>query len=179
MKCSEVHRWIQLYLDGRLDGHRLPSLARHLRTCDACRDDLASYQAIVERVGAIDPLRQPEELTRAVMLRIRQTEARRLVLTTSRSFSLVWADAFLAAALATIVTIVFLFFQPALRASASGAFALTVTSLAHGVSFKASEWSPLVVWLVWAGLGVGLALWFAGREVRAGWRRTLLARLSR
>jgi anti-sigma factor RsiW len=179
MKCSEVHRWIQLYLDGRLDGRSLPSLARHLRTCAACRADLVSYQAIVEGVGAIDPLRQPEELTRAVMLRIRQTEAQRRVLTASRSFTAVWADAVLAAALATIVTIAFLFFEPALRASASGAFALTVTTLAHGVSVKASDWSPLAVWLVWVGLGIGLTLWFAGREVRAGWRRTLLARLAR
>ena len=178
MNCTEVHRWMQLYLDGRLDGRCLPSLARHLRMCDMCRADLVRYQAIVEGVGAIEPLRDPEELTRSVMLRIRQSEAQRRMLAASRSFSLAWADALLAATLATMATVVFLFFQPALRASASGALALSASALAHDISGKASTWSPLAVWLVWVGLGVGLTLWFAGREVRAGWRRTLLARRS-
>jgi anti-sigma factor RsiW len=179
MKCGQVHDSIQLYLDGRLDGQRMPGLAQHLQTCGQCRDELAAYQTIVEGMTTTEPDLHPEALTRSIMLRIRQVDAQLRAPALSRPFSLGWADALLAAALATVMTVVFLFFQPVLRAAISVPLSDTFAALTHTIALHTASWSPLAIWFVWIALGVTLTLWFAGREVRAGWRRTIQERLSR
>ena len=179
MNCAHVHNRMQLYLDGRLDGQRLPEFARHLRQCEACRAELAMYQSIAEGAALVEPLWQPEALTRAIMLRIRQADAQAATAKGSRAFAPGWADAMLAAGMATLVTMLFLVFEPALRSAVSGAILGGVFSLMRNIMLATASWSPLVLWLVWIGLGVTITLWFAGREVRAGWRRNLTARLSR
>lgn len=177
MNCSDARRWIQLYMDGRLEGRDQPNLARHLSTCDACRGELAAFQLLVDGLSCEDPLRSPDLLTRSIMRRIRQADAATMGQSVSHPFALGWADAVLAASLATVVTIIFLWFEPALRAAVSAMAKLALDSVTHGITAATSSWSPVAVWLVWIGAGVALTLWFAGREVRAEWRRTLLTRL--
>lgn len=179
MTCSRVHPWLHLYLDGRLDARRQPALARHLQTCAACRRDLATYQLIAEGAGAPDPVAHPEELTRVIMARIRQADARLRIPALSPAFALGWADALLAAGLATIMTLAFLFFEPTLRFALSGALAFDAATLARDAAARAAAWPTLAVWLVWVGIGIVLTLWFAGREVRATWRRAVVGRLTR
>lgn len=179
MKCEHARAWIQLYLDSRLEAHRQTVLARHLHVCAACRMDLATYQLVTEGMGASIPLRHPEALTRSIMARVRRAEAQSRMPVLRRAVSLGWADALLSAVLATVMTLTFLYFEPALRLAVSSALALSVASLTHDIGHKASSWPSLAIWLVWASLGITLALWFAGGEVRAGWRRAVIARLSR
>jgi anti-sigma factor RsiW len=177
MSCSEVRACIQLYLDGRLETQRVPRLARHLAACGACRDELAAYQMLVEGMTVAVHLQNPDALTASIMRRVRQAEAQLRVPRQRRAFALGWADALIASLLATMMTIIFLVSEPVLRASVSRALSLTYSSLTHGITLATASWSPLLVWLVWIGVGVALTLWFAGREVRDDWRRTVMTRL--
>src|SRR5262249_13661579 len=92
-------------------------------------------------------------------------------------FGLRWSDALRAALLATATTLGFILLSPALRlavgAELSHSFPEAVALLlAPGPG--AIAW---LAWLVWILAGLTLALWFAGAEVRAAWRRSLASHL--
>lgn len=176
MTCERANVWLQLYVDGRLDLHRLVRLEEHLEACQACREDLDVLEAICYGSSALDYARQPMDLTERIMRRVADVESRRLS-PERRSFGLGWADAVLAALLATVMTGLFLGFQPALTHAASTALVHNLTSVDRDIVGIVSTWAAWVAWAVWVGVGLLLAIWFAGREVRNGWRRTLAARL--
>jgi anti-sigma factor RsiW len=175
MTCRRAATWLQLYVDGQLSVRRLARLEEHLEVCAACRNDLTVLEAICQTSAALDYESEPADLTAAIMRRIGELEERRVAARGERAFGPGWADALLAAVLATLATAVFLAFQPGLWRMAS----LALTRMFAGVATDVSAWSPWVAWVVWVGVGLTLAIWFAGGEVRAGWRRTLTARLSR
>jgi predicted anti-sigma-YlaC factor YlaD len=178
MTCKRASAWLQLYVDGRLDMRRLVRLEEHLDACQACREDLDVLEAICHGAATLDTAYEPADLTAHVMRRVADLEARRLA-AGRRGFGLGWADALLAGLLATVMTALFLWFQPALSQEASAAVMRSVLTADRGIAEMLSTWSAWVVWAVWVGAGLALAIWFAGSEVRAGWRRTLAERLPR
>lgn len=178
MTCKRASAWLQLYLDGRLDVRRIVRLEEHLDMCQACREDLDVLEAICHGASALDYVREPADLTEHVMRRVADLEARR-VAAGHRSFGLGWADALLAGLLATVMTALFLWFQPALSQEASMALMRNLLAADRGIAEMVSSWSSWVIWAVWVGAGLALTIWFAGSEVRAGWRRTLAERLPR
>ena len=177
MSCARARTWMQLYLDGRLDVDRLARLQGHLAGCAACREELAVleviWQGAVEQ-GVVGP---PMDVTGAVMARIADLEERRAAVGAARRFAFAWADAVLAAILATLATALFLVFQPSLRRLSSVAASQALGALGHDIATQLATWSPWVAWVVCVGMGMALTIWFAGGEVRAGWRRALMARL--
>jgi hypothetical protein len=44
IECSEIKQWLVDYLYGELDARQEPVLTEHLRTCAACRADLAALE---------------------------------------------------------------------------------------------------------------------------------------
>lgn len=176
MTCKRASTWLQLYVDGRLNVRRLVWLEEHLESCRACREDLDVLEAICHGSAALAYAYEPADLTERIMRRVAAVERRRAAAGRG-AFGLGWADGLLASLLATVMTALFLWFQPALSQQASAALVSNLLALDRGVVELVNTWSAWVVWAVWVGAGLGLALWFAGGEVRAGWRRALADRL--
>ena len=175
MTCKRASTWLQLYVDGRLSVRRLLQLEAHLDACQACREDLNVLEAICHGAAALDYGYEPADLTERIMRRVAAVERGRAA--GRGAFGLGWGDALLAGLLATLMTALFLWFQPALSRQASEALISSLLTVDHGVVAVVSTWSAWVVWLIWGGAGLALAVWFAGGEVRAGWRRALADRL--
>lgn len=180
MSCGRMMRWIQLYLDGRLETRRLARLEHHLAECVDCRDELDQMQAICQAAAVpvtVLGVRESADLTNAVMTRIALLETRRARSRQGAEFTPGWGDALLAAMLATLATAVLLALQPSLWHPVSLAFGHALDTMRHSLMVRLGDSPEWLAWVVWVGGGVLLALAFAGAEVRANWRRTLLARL--
>lgn len=180
MSCERITMWIQLYLDGRLDMRRLTRLEHHLAGCADCRHELEQMEAICQAAAApVAALGVSEsaELTHAVMARIALVETRREQARQCVEFSPGWGDALLAALLATLATALLLALQPALRQPVAQLLGEALDNMRHVLMVRLGDSPEWLAWVVWVGGGVLLALAFAGAEVRANWRRTLLARL--
>jgi anti-sigma factor RsiW len=177
MTCSRTRAWLQLYVDGQLHPRHLARLEEHMETCGTCRADLALLELICQGASGLILPHGPAELTDAIMHRIAELEARRASLAGQRLFAPGWGDAVLAAILATLATAVFLIFQPALWQTSSSAVLQALTPAGRALISVYPSWPSWVAWLVWVGIGLVIAIGFAGSEVRANWRRGLLARL--
>jgi hypothetical protein len=137
-------------------------------------------QVVCAGAAVINPFDDAEAMTASIMQRIDRWEARNRSTTAQpHGVALGWGDAALAAGLATLATLIALGFQPHLRQAVVGPTLVAFTGLQHGFAAIVSTWSAWVAWVVWVSVGLLLTLWFAGSEVRAGWRRTLQARLPR
>lgn len=174
-ECRRVNRWLQVYIDGRLEPRQLPVLEAHLDACAECRAALAAYEVVAQSAGLPDGAPDPAQLTASIMARITAYEAQKQErLAAQRQFALRWGDALLAALLATVSTLIFALLNPGVRGTMAQAFPLAAMVLsAPGPG--AIAWG---VWVVWIASGMGLTLVLAGAEVRATWRKQLAARLG-
>lgn len=189
--CARARGWLNLYVDGRLPLGRLRALEAHVLGCAACRRELVMLEGIREALrgdaAEAETAPEPAELHALVMARIATYEARRREARAAvaaakaagagASFGLRWADALLAAALATLSTLVFVLLDPGLRAVVAAALLRSFPGVAALLSAPGPGAVAWAAWLVWIVAGVGLALLFAGAEVRMQWRRSLAARL--
>lgn len=182
-ECRRANVWLQLYLDGRLDPRQLPALEEHLDACAECRAALSAYEVVTQSASMPEGGPEPAQLTAAIMARIAAYEAQKqgsvaaeavVAAQSRRQFTPRWADALLAAVLATLSTLLFALLNPGVRGAVAHAFPLAATMLgAPGPG--AIAWSA---WIVWIASGAGLTLVLAGAEVRAAWRKRLTARLG-
>jgi len=187
--CARARGWLNLYVDGRLPLGRLRALEEHVLGCAACRHELAMLEGIREALhgGAAEAAPEPAELHALIVARIAAYEARRReaqaavaaakAVGAGASFGLRWADALLAAALATLSTLLFVLLDPGLRMAVPAALLRSFPGVAALLSAPGPGAVAWAAWLVWIVVGVGLALLFAGAEVRMQWRRSLAARL--
>lgn len=177
-ECRRANVWLQHYVDGRLDPRQLPALEEHLDTCAECRAAFSAYEIVAQSAGLPEGAPDPAQLTASIMARIAAYEAQRRAAAAAaaqrRQFAPRWADALLAALLATVSTLLFALLNPGVRETMAHTFPLAAMLLgAPGPG--AIAWS---VWVVWIVSGTGLTLWLAGAEVRAAWRKRLAARLG-
>jgi hypothetical protein len=151
-------------------------LEAHLEGCAACRNELDMLEAICA-VGAPDePVIEPPDLTARILARVAESEARRMP-APARGFGLGWADALRAALLASATTLLFILLSPALRPAVGGTLSSAFPNVVALLLAPGPGSIAWIAWLVWIAAGLMLALWFAGREVRALWRRVLAQRL--
>ncbi|HLZ23616.1 MAG TPA: anti-sigma factor [Ktedonobacterales bacterium] len=177
MSCTHARRELQLYADGRLAPRALAPLEAHLAHCAACRDELAALEAICATLAEMPLEPEPRNLTTLVMVRVATYEARR-VREQERQFSLRWADTLLAALLASAATLGFVLLDPVLRATFPAAFSRAFPALVALLAAHGPGSIPWVAWIVWVAAGLGLAIWFAGSEARAAWRRGITDRMA-
>jgi anti-sigma factor RsiW len=189
--CARARGWLNLYVDGRLPLGRLRALEEHVLGCAACRRELVMLEGVREALheGAAEVAPEPAELHMLIMARIAAYEAARREAQAAvaaakavgagagASFGLRWADALLAAALATLSTLLFVLLDPGLRVAVPAALLRSFPGVAALLSAPGPGAVAWAAWLVWIVAGVGLALLFAGAEVRMRWRRSLAARL--
>jgi hypothetical protein len=171
MTCARAYRQLQLYLDDRLVAHAAADVAAHLAGCGACRENLRLLQLVRTCAATPPDVREPERLTRSIMARVAAFERQRAL--AAAPFALRLADALLAIVLASLATIIFLLTQPGLLRTVADLLRRALAPFQRGYLGFVGQWGTLLAWVIWMGIGLSLALWFAGGEVRAGWRRTL------
>jgi anti-sigma factor RsiW len=176
MKCSRAAPLLQLYVDGRLEAPRLAALEAHLEGCATCRHELDMLEAICAVGAPGEPVIEPPDLTARILARVAESEARR-VPDRVRGFGLGWADALRAALLASATTLLFILLSPALRPAVGGELSSAFPNVVALLLAPGPGSIAWIAWLVWIAAGLILTLWFAGREVRALWRRVLAQRL--
>lgn len=172
MKCARAQKWLNLYVDGRLDTRRLPPLEDHVHRCAACRSELELLETISDVLSDFQPTAEPAGLTERILARVAAFEALR-VAPPARQFSLHWADGLLAALLATLTTLLFILFDPPLRATLPRDISRAFPGLVSALTSSGPGSIAWVAWIVWVLAGLMLAIWFAGAEVRSLWRRSL------
>lgn len=177
MKCERASALLQLYVDSRLDFHRMAALDAHLSGCARCRYDLDALNAVHAAVAGPEPIAMPADLTVRIMARIAQSEVRRAAAARDR-YRLGWADAKLAALFATATTLLFVLISPALRIAVGGALRGAFPTLVAALLAPGPGAIAWLAWFVWILVGVGLTVWLAGSEVRGMWRRTVSHRLA-
>jgi anti-sigma factor RsiW len=176
MNCSRAERWLNLYVDGRLDARRLPALEDHILACAHCRTELALFESIHESLVDLQAATEPDGLTERILDRIAAYESRR-VAAQARAFSLRWSDGLLAALLASVTTLLFVLLDPPLRASVPQALSHAFPGVFELLTTTGPGSIAWVAWIVWVAAGLMLAIWFAGAEVRSSWRRSLSQRM--
>lgn len=176
MKCSRAMIFLNLYVDGRMPTGRFAAVEEHLSECAACRNELAHLEMVATSLAEAPFVAEPERLTTLILARIAGYEANR-ARARERAFAPRWGDAVLAATLASLTTLLFVFLDPHLRLSILSnlaAFGARVTTLAATPDSGLSAW---LLWMAWIGAGCVLTLWLAGAQVRSSWRRTLTHRI--
>ena len=61
MECSGIKDLLSEYIDGVLDPQTKARVDRHLETCEACNEDLASMKALVHGLGSLTTLKAPDD----------------------------------------------------------------------------------------------------------------------
>ena len=176
MKCSRAMLFLNLYVDGRLPLRRFAALEEHLRECAACRAELAHLELVASSLARTALVAEPEGLTALILARIAGFEANR-ARSRERTFVLRWGDAVLAAVLASLTTLVFVFLDPHLRPGILSGIASFGGQLSSLASAPGTGASALLVWMVWIGAGCVLTLCLAGAQLRSTWRRSLAQRI--
>lgn len=72
MECGEIEKFLSEYIDGFLDIETKDLVENHLRTCKACREELASLRAVVKELGSLEPVEAPADFLDKVHERIDQ-----------------------------------------------------------------------------------------------------------
>ena len=75
MRCERAERWFSRARDGELSGRQRRRLARHLKTCPACREEYRRFRLACDLLRRADPAAGadlPPGLTDAVVARLRR-----------------------------------------------------------------------------------------------------------
>ena len=72
MECAEIEKFLSEYIDGTLDRETRDLVEKHLRTCKACREELASLRAVVKELGSLESVEAPADFLDKVHERIEQ-----------------------------------------------------------------------------------------------------------
>jgi len=61
MNCAAILKWLSEYIDGALDAQTRAEVEKHIAVCENCKQELASLRAVVEELGALDPVKPPAD----------------------------------------------------------------------------------------------------------------------
>jgi hypothetical protein len=71
MNCAAVLELLSEYVDGTLDVQTRTAVERHIAICENCKQELVSLRAIVDELGALNPVKPPEDFLRKIHERIK------------------------------------------------------------------------------------------------------------
>jgi anti-sigma factor RsiW len=77
-ECMAMQAKFTEYLDGRLSGREMQSVAAHLEHCRECAAKWKSVQQTQSSLAALGPVPEPEDLPLRIRVAISQERARRL-----------------------------------------------------------------------------------------------------
>jgi negative regulator of sigma E activity len=122
--CNAMQTKLTEYLDGRLSGREMQSLAAHMELCQACAKDWKSLEKMQDSLAVLGPVPEPEDLLLRIRVAISHERARQHH-TALQAMNLAWrntvgpfllqaAAGFASAVLllGTVIVLVSMFTQP-------------------------------------------------------------------
>lgn len=70
MDCAAILDLLSEYIDGTLDVQTRTAITKHIAICENCRQELASLRAIVDELGALDPVKPPADFLKKIHERL-------------------------------------------------------------------------------------------------------------
>lgn len=61
MECVEIKALLSEFIDGTLDAQTMAAVEAHVSTCKGCEEELKSLSVVVEELGALDPIKAPDD----------------------------------------------------------------------------------------------------------------------
>ncbi len=61
MECGEIKALLSEFIDGTLDSETMAMVETHITTCKGCEEELTSLSAVVKELGALDPVKAPDD----------------------------------------------------------------------------------------------------------------------
>ena len=74
--CGSIQSKFSEYLDGRLTGHEMQSIAAHIKGCDGCSTEWAGLKRAQVALASLGPVPQPKDLLLRVRVAVSQERAR-------------------------------------------------------------------------------------------------------
>jgi Putative zinc-finger len=183
MRCKEASQQLQLYLDNRLTLLQVRTLEAHLASCNACLEELTTFETVVNDLETLKVVVEPDNLHAKIMRRVAIAASQNN--TSPTRFSL-WRPSFLeilvAATLATIATIGTILEQPSIRSllpfvNGHDGLSLAFLNMLRTLMSLDSTTLILALWIAGTFLGVCITLIFAGSEMRTQWFKAMMERL--
>ncbi len=179
MRCAEVTRQLQLYIDNQLTLEQVRALEAHIAECAACQHEMRLLAGVVAALHDLPLVAEPEDLTMRVMQRVAVTPQQQKE-QKNDDFSMLrpsFLELVAAILLATIATLGIMWEDPSLRdalpfANGHDSLSLAFVSLLHLVPA-----GSMILWIVGALLGICITLVLAGSELRTQWFKAILDRL--
>ncbi|MEW6723783.1 MAG: zf-HC2 domain-containing protein [Bacillota bacterium] len=75
MRCNQIHRLRQAYLDDALSPDEERQLERHLRGCVFCRKRLVDMARVINRISDAKPVAPSADFTRRLLEKLGRDEA--------------------------------------------------------------------------------------------------------
>jgi anti-sigma factor RsiW len=182
MTCTTSAKWLQLYIDGRLERARLARLEGHLAACEACRRELALLEQIRDCASERELVPEPADLTQRILYRIAAYEARRALPAEAGPLGSGvgiprWVTSWRGAIAAVVILMALALLRPGAFASAmdtlsrqaASAYMLLLTPGPDSISWG--------VWVVACLATLALAVWFVRADASSTWRRAISQRL--
>ena len=74
--CDSIQSKFSEYLDGRLTGHEMQSIAAHIDDCQHCSHEWAGLKKTQLALASLGPVPQPEDLLLRIRVAVSQERAR-------------------------------------------------------------------------------------------------------
>lgn len=193
MTCSQAQRWLQEYLDGRLDSSHLAALQRHLHGCPSCRSDLVMFEVLRDALSddsleamvpapvaaslttsAPSPLVVPD-LAPAVLQRIARADAERAA-AKERSAAL-WRERSWQGMVALLVIALAWLVLPGGGDGYNRGLNHALTSASAALLAPGPDSIAWLAWIVGVGLVLALLITALRAESATAWRRAVSQRL--
>ena len=70
MDCAAILERLSEYIDGTLDVQTRKAVEKHIAVCESCKQKFASLRAVVEELGALEPVKPPEDFLEKIHERV-------------------------------------------------------------------------------------------------------------
>ena len=71
MECDRVKDLLSEYIDGALGAQDRAAVEKHIAACEECKKELASMSALVEKLGALEPVKAPADFLEEIHGRLK------------------------------------------------------------------------------------------------------------
>ncbi len=182
MRCTQVMRQLQYYLDNQLTLEQVRILEAHLTHCAACQDELFLLEEVTHTLRTIRPVEEPANLTRTIMQQVAAHPRMQLEQSSYKLLRPSLLELLAAIILATVTTFGIILAQPPLRISSllgndHDFLSLVFINMQHQLIGINNSTVTLVLWIVGTVLGICITLMVAGSEMRTLWYKAMMERL--
>jgi anti-sigma factor RsiW len=71
MDCAAIQELLSEYIDGTLDAKAVQVVERHISVCEDCKESLASLNAMIEELNALEPVEPPADFLEKIHQRMK------------------------------------------------------------------------------------------------------------